>query len=438
MKNFHLILITLFVSLTVGFVKSAAGNTFAPKIDSIQVVFDTQQLILPGESFHIGIAAYYKNGKVKKTVGIKGGSVWWWNYKVEVSGGTDFGGRILVNKELVPSKGKYIAIKAWPRKQSELEKELLLPLNYETKIKYRPTVAFDKSPGSQVKGELVAEFNNGDKRTYSNLRNSKESANFRFYTKGGSWKNGKFTIDPDFTKIDNHQSSLIVRSLQNRAVTDTFSVLLDYKHAYDLQLSGSSGMLGFSGTNGGSGYPGGNGQNGQNGDFGSDGPDLGVWVDLYRDSLLNCDLLYVYAQNSFTGEEYHYLINPEGGSLTVRSQGGSGGTGGYGGSGGNGASGSDGRKWTETKTEKKIVQKPVTKKVTRKQRKKVTNADGKEVEIEEDVEVDETVMVDVETEVQIAFEVQGPGEDGGDGGHGGAGGLGGEGGYGGNITLYFT
>ena len=438
MKNFHLILITLFVMQLPGFGKYAAGAPFAQKIDSLQIIFDTQQLILPGESFHIGIDAYYKNGKVKRTVGLKGGTVWWWKYKVEVTGGTDFGGRISVNEALAPPKGKYIGIKAWPRRQPEKVKELLLPLNYETKINFRPTVAFDKSPGSQVKGELVIEFNNGIKRICTNLRNSKESANYRFYTKGGSWKNGKFTIDPDFMKIENHQSSLIVRSRQNKSVADTFLVQLDYKHAYDLQFSGSSGMSGFSGSSGSSGFPGSNGGNGQNGESGSDGPDLGVWVDLYRDSVLNCDLLYVYAQNSFTGEEFRYLINPEGGSLTVNSHGGSGGAGGAGGSGGDGAQGSDGRKWIETRTEKKIVQKPVTKKITKKQTKKVTNADGKEVEVVEDVEVDEVVMVDVEIDVNVNIEVQGPGEDGGDGGCGGAGGFGGEGGYGGNITLYFT
>jgi len=436
-KN-YLLLIAFFSFLLSAAGKPASWLLSAPKIDSIQVVFDTQQLILPGESFHIGIVAYYKNGKVKSTVGMKGGSVWWWKYKVEVTGGTDFGGRISVNEALAPAKGKYIGIKAWPRRQPEKVKELLLPLNYETKINFRPTVAFDKSPGSQVKGELVAEFNNGERRVYTNLRNSKESANYRFYTTGGSWKGGKFTIEPDFLKIENHQSSLIVRSLQNKSVADTFSVLLDYKHAYDLQFSGSSGMSGFSGSSGSSGFPGTNGQNGQNGEPGSDGPDVGVWVDLYADSVLNCNLLYVYAQNSFTGEEFRYLINPEGGSLTVNSRGGSGGVGGSGGSGGDGAKGSDGRKWTETRTEKKIVQRPVTKKVTKKQTKKVTNADGKEVEVEEDVEVDEVVMVDVEIDVAVNVEIQGPGEDGGNGGYGGAGGFGGEGGYGGNITLYFT
>jgi hypothetical protein len=439
-KN-YLFLIAFFLFLFSGIGQPAAGFSLAPKMDSIKVVFDDQQLVLPGESFQIGIISYYKNGKIRSTVGMTGGTVWWWGYKVEVSGGTDISGHISVNKELIPSKGKYIGIKAYPRKQPKLLKELILPLNYETKITYRPTTGFDKAPGSQINGELVTEFINGPQRICNNLRNSRESSNYQFFGDGGLWKNGKFTIDPDFMKLADHRATLIVNSLRNPSVADTFSVLMDYRHAYDLKFSGLSGISGFSGSggsNGLSGSYGGDGQNGQDGEFGSDGPDMDVWVDLYRDSLLKSDLLYVYAQNLQTGAESRYLINPDSGSLTIASNGGSGGAGGSGGIGGDGGSGNDGRKWMEKKREKRMVTQPVTKKVTRKEKKKVTNAEGKEIEIEEDVTVDEVVMVDVEIEVEVDVEVQGPGEDGGSGGWGGAGGFGGVGGYGGNITLYFT
>ena len=190
MKKLHVLIIFLLPFLLSGINCAAAGFLFAPKIDSIQLVFDDQQLILPGESFRIGIISHYKNGKVRKTVGLTGGLVWWLRYKVEVSGGTDFSGRISVNEELIPSKGKYIDIKAWPRKQPELAKELLLPLNFETKIEYRSTSDFDKAPGSQIKGELITEFNNGQIRICSDLRNSRESENFQFSGQGGLWKNG--------------------------------------------------------------------------------------------------------------------------------------------------------------------------------------------------------------------------------------------------------
>jgi len=420
---------------------SAKGDPALTKLDSIQLVFDNQQLILPGESFQIGITSYYKNGKIRKTVGLTKGKTWWWKYKVEVSGGKIFAGRISVNEELIPSKGKYIDIKAWPRRQPELRKELFLPLNYETKIEYRPTVYFDKAPGSQIKGELLTEFNNGNQRLCTDLRNSRESANFQFSGEGGSWKNGRFTIDPDFTRINDHRSSIIVNSLRNKTVSDTFSVLLDYKHAYKINFSGSSGAPGLPGMNGSSGSAGNNGYHGQagcDGEFGSDGPEIGVWTDLYRDSLLNCDLLYAYAQNLWTGEEFRYLINPDGGKLDVSSNGGSGGFGGPGGNGGNGGEGLAGRTWIEKHIEKRTVKKPVTKTVTRKEKKKRTDSEGKEYEVEVDVQVTETVYVDEVIDVEVEVVKQDPGGDGGDGGWGGPGGLGGQGGYGGNITLYFT
>jgi hypothetical protein len=435
MRKIYFILLILTAFLFSGINSTVSAFPFSQKVDSIQIVFDNQQLVLPGESFRIGIISYGKKGKIKKTVGALDGSVWWWKYKVEVSGGTDFSGRISVNEQLVPSKGKYINIKAYPRKQPELAKELLLPLNYETKITYQPTNEFDKSPGSLIKGEVIYEFNNGVTRICKDLRNSHESGFLNFSASGGSWEKGRFTIDPDFRKIENHQAKLVINSLRNKLVADTFAVLLDYKHNYRLLANGSSGFLGSSGMSGSSGS---DGQNGQHGEFGYDGPDLNVWADLYRDSLLNEDLLYVFAQNSQSGEEFSYLINPNGGSLEVVSRGGSGGNGGSGGDGGSGIDGQDGEKWIEKHQEKQIVKKPVTKKVIKKEKKKVTDADGKETEIEVDVEVDETTYVDEEIWVEVEVEKQGPGYDGTDGGWGGAGGLGGMGGYGGNITLYLT
>jgi len=423
------------------FVSGTYSRAYSSRIDSIQIVFDKQQLVLPGESFRIGMISYRKNGKTKKTFGMAGGSVWWWRYKVDVTGGSDFSGRITVNDKLVPSKGKYISVKAFPRKHPELKKELLIPLNYETKISFQPASTFDKAPGTHIKGNLISVFDNGMTRVYDNLRRNKDAGNFVFYGTGGFWDKGEFTIDPDFTKIDNHRAALIVNSVRNRAVTDTFSVQLDYKHKYKLSLWGDSGISGFSGSNGSDGFSGehgGDGQPGQNGEFGQDAPDIGIWADMYRDSVLNTDLLYVYAENLWTGENYRYLINPEGGSLIVNSIGGTGGRGGDGGRGGGGGKGNDGTIWTERKTERRIVKKPVKEKVIRKEKKTITNSDGKTKEIEVEVEEEVEVMKDVEEDVVVEIKHQGPGENGGPGGWGGPGGLGGPGGNGGNIYLYFT
>ncbi len=441
MKTNLLLLSLLFALLLSGLSEPVSALSFSSRIDSIQLIVDPQQLILPGETFRIGIISYQKKGKVKKTLGMSGGSVWWWRYKVEVTGGSDFSGRITVNDKLVPSKGKYIRIKAFPRKQPELQKEILVPLNYETKITFKPDRSYDKAPGSHIEGELISVFDNGITRVYDNLRRNKNAKNFIFYGTGGAWDKGEFTIDPDFTKIENHRAELIVNSVRNRAVTDTFSVLLDYRHKYKFSLWGDSGMPGFSvtsGSNGFSGDHGGDGQPGQNGQFGQNAPDIGIWVDMYRDSILNMDLLYVYAQNLWEGEEYRYLINPDGGSLSISSIGGSGGNGGNGGRGGDGGNGNDGQVWIERKTERRIVKKPVKEKVIRKEKKTITDSEGKTKEIEVDVEEEIEVMKDVEEDVVVEIRHQGPGQDGGDGGWGGPGGLGGIGGNGGNIYLYFT
>ncbi|MGE5427819.1 MAG: hypothetical protein ACM3O8_07985, partial [Methylococcaceae bacterium] len=413
---------------------------FSRKVDSIQIVFDNQQLVLPGESFRIGVTSY-RNGKAKNTMGLLGGSVWWLKYKVDVTGGTDFGGKIMVNEKLVPSKGKYIGLRVYPRRQSLLQKELLIPLNYDTKIVYRPIERFDKAPGSQIKGEVEAEFNNGIKRVYDNLKTSKESDYFRFSPHGGNWNNGKFIIDPDFMNIQGHKASLVVSSMLNKSVTDTFAVLLDYRHAYQLHFTGESGFPGLCGGSGHSGPLGANGSDGQSGGDGGqgmDGPEVGVWVDLYHDSILHTDLLYVYAQNQWTGKEYRYLINPDGGRLEVSSEGGNGGRGGNGGNGGMGGQGQEGERWIESHIEKKTIQKPVVKKVIKKRTRKTTDANGKEVETEIDVEVEETVYVEEVIEVVVQEVKYGPGGPGGNGGWGGAGGYGGQGGNGGNIFLFFT
>jgi hypothetical protein len=409
--------------------------------DSIQLIYDQQQLILPGESFRIGVIAYYRNEKVKQTMGLCGGSTLWWRYKVEVTGGSFFNGNVTVNSSLVPSKGKYIEITVSPRKEPGMRRSLLIPLNYETQLEFRPSAQFDRAPGCTVEGELLARFDNNQTRIYTNLRGRDATNLFSFETRGGEWQKGKFIIESDITRIEKHRSDLIVKALRNQQAADTFTVQLDYKHPYKLRVSGSSGFWGFSGShgsNGSTGQHGGHGGPGGFGEMGDDGPDIGVWADLYYDSLLNCNLLYVYAENLWKGQEFRYLINPEGGSLLVGSYGGSGGNGGDGGHGGDGGQGYEGEKWVERHVEKKTIKEPVVKKKKRTEKRKRTNSEGKEEEYEVEVEYEVTEYVDKVIDVVVEVVKQGPGGPGGDGGCGGPGGLGAPGGYGGNIDLYFT
>ncbi len=440
MKNFyfHFFLATLLLS--VAQIENLSAGIFTRKTDSIQIIVGKNQLVLLGESFKIGVISYHPKEKIRKTKGIDGGSVLWWRYKTEVVGGENWGGKITVNPQLMPSKGKFISIKVYPRKKPKFAKTILVPLNYETEVAFRPTTEFDKAPDCSFKGEIISVFDNGLERAY-NLKSDLDTDNFLIFTNGLSSRKGKFTIEADFTKIENHRVDLEIVSRRNPEVSHTFSVLLDYKHDYNLSFYGSSGLNGFDGfdgTNGIFGSNGGNGAPGGWGESGYDGPDVGVWADMYFDSTLNCNLLYVFSENFQTGEEFKYLINPDGGKISVTSEGGDGGNGGNGGDGGNGGKGADGEIWYETKIEKRMVSKPFTETVTKKVKKIVINNEGKQEEIEQEVTELITVYRQVEENYEVKIMHQKPGQDGGNGGCGAYGGDGGHGGFGGNIFLYFT
>ena len=138
---------------------------------------------------------------------------------------------------------------------------------------------------------------------------------------------------------------------------DVHAAELDIPFRYDVKFaanfSGSSGMNGFDGTSGIDGTsgtpgstdpnnpsPGGNGSDGTNGSNGDDGkpggdaPPVQVLVTLHPGSQLLLE-----AKASGAGKENLYLIDPHGGALTVKADGGGGGRGGTGGRGGRGGSG---------------------------------------------------------------------------------------------------
>jgi hypothetical protein len=131
---------------------------------------------------------------------------------------------------------------------------------------------------------------------------------------------------------------------------------LRYDYAFVSNFSGSNGTNGTDGINGTDGMsgsmgstdpdnpsPGGNGTNGtngsdgQDGERGGDGPSVQIRVTLRSGShpLLQASV-------SDGHKERFYLVDPQGGSLTVTSEGGNGGSGGKGGRGGRGGSGGTG------------------------------------------------------------------------------------------------
>jgi len=110
-------------------------------------------------------------------------------------------------------------------------------------------------------------------------------------------------------------------------------------------LSGSSGSAGSSdpnnqvaGGNGGDGTSGGDGSNGSNGDDGGNAPAVKVQVTLRAG-----DHALLQAVVSAAGrKDRHFLVDPQGGSLTITANGGAGGSGGRGGRGGRGGAGGSG------------------------------------------------------------------------------------------------
>jgi len=129
---------------------------------------------------------------------------------------------------------------------------------------------------------------------------------------------------------------------------------LRYNIAFAARFDGSSGIKGMDGTDGlngsdgsmgsidannpsagGNGSDGGNGTDGSNGSPGGDGDSVQIWLTVQPgpQPLLQVGVL------AAGHKERYYLIDPQGGSLTVTADGGSGGQGGTGGHGGRGGSG---------------------------------------------------------------------------------------------------
>jgi hypothetical protein len=115
-------------------------------------------------------------------------------------------------------------------------------------------------------------------------------------------------------------------------------------------MSGMNGSDGLSGTSGSTGSmdpnnpsPGGNGSDGANGSDGKDGdPGRNAPAVDVRTALEAGTRPLLQVSVSTPGHRRLYLVDPQGGSLTVKADGGPGGSGGHGGRGGRGGSGGTG------------------------------------------------------------------------------------------------
>jgi hypothetical protein len=167
-------------------------------------------------------------------------------------------------------------------------------------------------------------------------------------------KSGIVSLPRDPRTSDGKMGHLAITVPSHPGLSAELDVPVRYDYDFVSNFYGSSGSSGFNGTDGvsgtsgsmgsidpehpsagGDGSNGTNGSDGQDGRPGDDGPPVQVRVTLRSGSH---PLLQV-GVTAPGDKERFYLVDPQGGSLTVSSNGGSGGSGGKGGQGGRGGSG---------------------------------------------------------------------------------------------------
>jgi hypothetical protein len=167
-------------------------------------------------------------------------------------------------------------------------------------------------------------------------------------------KKGVLSLPHDPRVSDGKTGHVAITVPSHPGIQATLDIPLRYDFNFVANFVGASGSSGFNGTDGIDGAsgtpgsldpnnpsPGGNGSNGTNGSDGSDGGDGGDGPPVQVRMTIrpgNHPLLQISV--STPGRKDHfYLVDPQGGSLTVNASGGPGGSGGKGGRGGRGGSG---------------------------------------------------------------------------------------------------
>ncbi len=167
---------------------------------------------------------------------------------------------------------------------------------------------------------------------------------------------GNVTLPHDPRKSDGKVAHIAISAPSHPDLHAELDIPITYDYNFVANFSGAPGSNGFNGTDGMNGAdgisgstdlnnpsPGGNGGDGTNGSDGQDGgnggdaPAVTVLVTLRAGahSLLQMSV-------SAAGKRRLYLVDPQGGALSVSANGGAGGAGGKGGSGGRGGSGGSG------------------------------------------------------------------------------------------------
>lgn len=167
-------------------------------------------------------------------------------------------------------------------------------------------------------------------------------------------KKGVLSLPRDPRVSDGKTGHVDVTVASHPDLHAALDVPLTYQYAFKSAYTGASGSNGFNGTDGSSGMDGsagsmdpnnpsaggdggagGNGTDGTNGTDGGDGPAVQVRMTLRP----GAQPLLQFGVTAAGHKERFYLVDPEGGTLSVTSEGGNGGSGGKGGAAGRGGSG---------------------------------------------------------------------------------------------------
>jgi hypothetical protein len=227
-------------------------------------------------------------------------------------------------------------------------------VSMEASLPKNPGVA----PGE--KSPLVAEFTQPDGTVLVTEGQGKGKVLWKDLTVTASVvsvnKKGVVSLPRDPRISDGKMGHVTITVPSHPNLRAELDVPLRYDYNFVANFSGSNGSSGLNGTDGtdgisgsmgstdpntpsagGDGSNGGNGSDGQDGSSGGDAPPVQVRMTLRPGSH---PLLQVGVSASGSSrKERFYLVDPQGGSLTVKSDGGSGGSGGKGGRGGRGGSG---------------------------------------------------------------------------------------------------
>jgi len=171
-------------------------------------------------------------------------------------------------------------------------------------------------------------------------------------------KKGVLSLPKDPRVSDGKTGHVIVTVPSHPGLQSELDIPLRYDYPFKANFSGVSGTKGMDGTAGIDGIggspgstdpnnpsPGGNGSNGSNGSDGSnggdgsDGPPVQVRVTLRPGAHPLLQISVSSGRFASSLKERFYLVDPQGGSLTVNDSGSSGGSAGKGGRGGRGGSG---------------------------------------------------------------------------------------------------